>query len=176
MRFSIPTNDEFCNSLKNKYPTFSSVSFVCSLEIKTTNDDRRIIRSCLESPIPSSLRGGMTKQSGYFQVFLDCFTSFAMTNRGFRDAPGMSVENNFHGFTACRRYATRATEKYTFRTCGTKRTTMRLFLPTFCAYGTTFPPVETDFNRRLSTADPMLPSVSFVCRQKYILAMTNRIF
>jgi hypothetical protein len=39
MRFSIPTNDEFCNSLKNKYPTFSSVSFVCSSEIKTTNDD-----------------------------------------------------------------------------------------------------------------------------------------
>jgi hypothetical protein len=75
---------------------------------------------------------------------------------------GMSVENNFRGFTACRRYAT-CKEKYTFRTYGTKRTPMRLFLPTFCAYGTTFPPVETDFNRRLSTADPMFPSVSFVC-------------
>jgi hypothetical protein len=55
------------------------------------------------------------------------------------------------------------TEKYTFRTYGTKRTPMRLFLPTFCAYGTTFPPVETDFNRRLSTADPTFSSISFVC-------------
>jgi hypothetical protein len=114
---------KFCNSLKNKYPTFSSVSFFCSSEIKIRNDDRRIM-----SPV--------------------------------RD--GMSVENNFHGFTACRRYAT-CKEKYTFRTCGTKRTMIRLFLPTFCAYGTTFPPVETDFNRRLSTADPTFSSVSFVC-------------
>ncbi|MDR1383766.1 MAG: hypothetical protein LBJ67_07980 [Planctomycetaceae bacterium] len=45
----------------------SSVSFVCSPDIKTTDDDRRIM-----SPV--------------------------------RD--GMSVENNFRGFTACRRYAT----------------------------------------------------------------------
>jgi hypothetical protein len=49
----------------------------------------------------------------------------------------MSVENSFRVFTACRRYAT-CKGKYTFRTYGTKRT-MRLFLPTYCAYGTTFP-------------------------------------
>jgi hypothetical protein len=40
---------------------------------------------------------------------------------------------------------------------------MRLFLPTYCAYGTAFPPVETDFNRGLLTADPTFSSVSFVC-------------
>jgi hypothetical protein len=33
---------KFCNLLKNKYPTFSSSSFVCSSKIKTTNDDRMI--------------------------------------------------------------------------------------------------------------------------------------
>jgi hypothetical protein len=47
----------------------------------------------------------------------------------------MSVENNFYGFTACRRYAM-CKGKYTFRTYGTKRTPMRVFLPTYCAYGT----------------------------------------
>jgi hypothetical protein len=33
------------------------------------------------------------KQSGYYQLFPDCFTPFAMTGQGFRDIPGMSVEN-----------------------------------------------------------------------------------
>jgi hypothetical protein len=45
------------------------------------------VRGCLERPIPSSLRGRTTKQSGYYQRFPDCFTSFAMTNRTFRDSP-----------------------------------------------------------------------------------------
>jgi hypothetical protein len=35
----------------------------------------------------SSLVGGTTKQSGYFKTFPDYFTSFAMMNRTFRDAP-----------------------------------------------------------------------------------------
>jgi hypothetical protein len=39
---------------------------------------------------PSSV-GGMTKQSGYYQLFPDCFTSFAMTNRGFQDIPMQSI-------------------------------------------------------------------------------------
>jgi hypothetical protein len=50
-------------------------------------------RGCLESRIPSSLRGGTTKQSSNYQPFPDCFISFAMTGQGFRDTPGMSVEN-----------------------------------------------------------------------------------
>jgi hypothetical protein len=40
-------------------------------------------RGCLESRIPSSLRGGTTKQSSNYQPFLDCFTPFAMTGLGF---------------------------------------------------------------------------------------------
>jgi hypothetical protein len=35
-------DDELCNPLKNKEPTPSSFSFVCPLEIKTTNADSMI--------------------------------------------------------------------------------------------------------------------------------------
>jgi hypothetical protein len=41
-RFSKPLYVIYFSFLKNKVPTFSSVSFVCSSEIKTTNDDRMI--------------------------------------------------------------------------------------------------------------------------------------
>jgi hypothetical protein len=92
----------------------------------------------------SSLVGGTTKQSDYYQLFSDCFV-VPPTNDDRRImspvGDGMSVENNFRGFTACRRDAT-CREKYTFRTCGTKRTTMRLFLPTFRTYGTKRTPMR----------------------------------
>jgi hypothetical protein len=45
------------------------------------------VGGCLKSRILSSLRGGPTKQSSYYQRFPDCFTSLAMTNRTFRDSP-----------------------------------------------------------------------------------------
>ncbi|MDR1381078.1 MAG: hypothetical protein LBJ47_06325 [Tannerella sp.] len=43
------------------------------------SDEWLMVGGCLKSLDSSSLRGGTTKQSMYCQVFLDCFTSFAMT-------------------------------------------------------------------------------------------------
>jgi hypothetical protein len=93
-------DDVFCNS-QIMNPVRDDMSVEDDMSVKnpvrddmSVEDDMSVKRGCLESPIPSSLRGGTTKQSSNYQPFLDCFTSFAMTNRGFRDAPDMSVEND----------------------------------------------------------------------------------
>jgi hypothetical protein len=47
-----------------------------------TNDGRMIaglLGAVSKGPPPPSLVGGTTKQSGYYKVFPDCFTTFAMT-------------------------------------------------------------------------------------------------
>jgi hypothetical protein len=62
----LPPMTKFCNPLKNKEPTFSSFSFVCSSNIPTRNDDRMRLPIFSKRGVPFPQKGRSFSSKGAF--------------------------------------------------------------------------------------------------------------